>query len=96
MLIAISNYTKALSEVDVHRAEHIEYIKSSLVATHKLLLAGRQNPATGAVILAKDMTIDEFKKILANDPYCKAGVAEYQIIEFQPGLVAESLRALVT
>ena len=96
MLVAISTYTKSLTEVDVHRTEHLEYIKRTLVATHKLLLAGRKNPANGAVILAKDMTADELKKILADDPYCIAGVAEYQIIEFHPVLFAEMLRDLVT
>ncbi len=96
MLIAISTYTKPLPEVDQHRTAHLDYIKAKLVATHKLLLAGRKNPADGAVILAKDLTADEFKKILADDPYCKAGVAEYQIFEFHPALFAETLRDLVT
>jgi uncharacterized protein YciI len=96
MLIAISTYTKPLAEVDQYRAQHLDYIKSTLVATDKLLLAGRKNPADGAVILAKDITADEFKKILTDDPYCKAGVAEYQILEFHPALFAETLRDLVT
>ena len=94
MLIALSNYTKSLEEVDSHRNSHIDYIKN-LVSTQKLLAAGRQIPATGAVIIAKNISLDEFKKILADDPYCKAGVAEYKIIEFHPTLCDESFRTLM-
>jgi hypothetical protein len=67
MLIAISKYTKPLSEVDVHRP------------------GGRQNPPVGGVIIAKTKSREEFQNILDNDPFTKAGVAEYKIIEFTPG-----------
>ena len=94
MLIAISNYLKPLEIVDSHRNAHIEYIKN-LISTNKLLAAGRQTPPTGAVIIAKNISLDEFKNILASDPYYQAKVAEYKIIEFSPALCDESLRALV-
>lgn len=95
MLIAISNYTKSLEEVDSHRIAHIDYIKN-LISTHKLLAAGRQTPPTGAVIIANNISLDEFKYILAEDPYCKEGVAEYKIIEFNPVLCDESFKAFIS
>lgn len=81
MLIAISKYIKPLAEIEIHRPAHLEYIKA-LFAAEKLLIAGRQNPPTGAVIIAKTQSRAEFEQIIANDPYTKAGVAEYNIIEF--------------
>lgn len=96
MLIAISHYTKPIEEVEPHRAEHLEFLKSALVATNKLLVAGRQTPPTGAVIIAKNTTREEFANILANDPYCKVGVAEYRIIEISPVLYDEILKDVVS
>ena len=95
MLIAISNYTKPLEEVDSHRADHIEYVKKLILAS-KLHAAGRQTPAIGAVIIANHhISRDELLGLLAEDPYCKAGVAEYKIIEFNPVLCDEAFRAFV-
>lgn len=94
MLIAISHYTKTLEEVDLHRDSHIDYIKK-LILDRKLLAAGRQTPPTGAVVIANAISLDEFKKILAEDPYCRVGVAEYKIIEFNPVLCDESFRAVI-
>ncbi len=92
MLIAISHYTKPVAEVDLHQAVHVEYLKN-LIAANKLLLAGRQTPPVGAVIIANNISRDEFKTILDNDPYCKVGVAEYKIIEFKSALCDEAFRA---
>ncbi|MEO8402501.1 MAG: YciI family protein [Gammaproteobacteria bacterium] len=94
MLLAISTYLKPLNEVDKFRADHLSYLKS-LFADEKLLLAGRQNPPTGAVIIAKNLSHDAFVQILSNDPYSKAGVAEYKIIDFTPALYDELLSAVV-
>ncbi len=95
MLIAISNYTRPLEEVDSHRQDHIAYVKN-LISANKLLAAGRQTPATGAVIIANHtVSHAELLELLAEDPYCKVGVAEYKIIEFNPVLCDEAFRAFV-
>ena len=94
MLMALSNYTKSLDEVNTHRDQHIEYLKH-LITANKLLVAGRQTPPTGAVIIAKNISLDEFKTILAKDPYTQAGVADYQIIEFNPALCNEAFKAFI-
>jgi uncharacterized protein YciI len=85
MLIAISKYTKPLSEVDRHRPAHLQHIKS-LIATGELFITGRQNPPLGGVIISKTRSLAAFKKILDDDPFTKAGVAEYKITEFTPTL----------
>ncbi len=95
MLMALSNYTKSLDEVNIYRDQHINYLKN-LIAENKLLVAGRQTPPTGAVIIAKNISLEEFKTILANDPYTEAGVAGYQIIEFAPAICDEAFKAFVS
>ncbi len=81
MLIAISKYQKPLDEVDVYRTKYHEYLKS-FFAAEKLLISGRQNDNSGGVIVAKNISKDEFEKILANDPFVKASVTQYAIYEF--------------
>lgn len=88
MLIAISKYQKPLDEVDVYRAKHHEYLKS-FFAVEKLLISGRQNDNSGGVIVAKNISKDEFEKILANDPFVKASVTQYTIYEFTPSFCDE-------
>lgn len=83
MLIAISKYTQPLAVVDLHRAAHHEYLKP-LFLVDKLLTCGRQNTQTGGVIIAKEISREEFEEILKNDPFVVERVAQYNIIEFTP------------
>jgi len=85
MLIAISKYLKPLQEVDLHRAAHVAYLQK-LVANNVLLVGGRQMPPTGAVLIAKISSKEAFLKLLKEDPYVKAGLAEYTVLEFTPGV----------
>ncbi len=94
MFIAISKYKKPLAEVDVYRAEHHQYVKS-LFAAGKLLVCGRQNPPVGGVIIAITQTLAEFEIILENDPFTKADVAEYNIIEVKPSFYDDCLAPLL-
>lgn len=83
MLIAISTYIKPLTEVDLHRAIHHQYIKP-LFEAGKLLVGGRQNPPLGGVIISHVLSRSDFQEILDNDPFTLARVAIYKILEFNP------------
>lgn len=49
------------------------------------LLSGPHIPPTGGVLVARAETLDELKKLLADEPYCKANVMRFsKIIEFNP------------
>lgn len=93
MLIAISTYLKPLSEVDVYVTEHRAYLQK-LINEHKLLIGGRQNPPIGAVLIAL-ITKEELQHLLKEDPFMKAGVAEYKILEFNPALCDSQMKALL-
>ena len=92
MLIAILNYIRPLSEVDAILPAHREFLKQ-LLQEGKLLIAGRQNPRIGGVMIAKNVTRDEFEALLKKDPLSK--VYEYQIIELIPSFYAECLKDLL-
>lgn len=93
MLVAISTYLKPLSEVDVYVTQHRSYLQK-LINEGKLLMGGRQNPPTGGILIAVT-TKEELQTLLKEDPFMKAGAAEYTILEFNLTLCDSQLRALL-
>lgn len=92
VLIAILTYTKPLDEVDLLLPAHRKYLEN-LFNQNKLLICGRLNPRTGGVIIAQNISREEFEKILNNDPFTK--VSEHTIIEFIPSLYVDSLKEIM-
>lgn len=92
LIIAILKYTKPLEEVDLIVPVHREYLKK-LLAEDKLLVAGRLHPRTGGVIMAKNVSREEFEKILHRDPITK--VSEFTIIEFIPSFYDNCLKEII-
>lgn len=93
MFIVSLNYNCALEEVDKHLDAHIEYLKREY-ANGSFIASGRKIPRTGGIILSNAKSKDELKMILAEDPFSKAGIAEYEITEFFPSMVAEGYEIL--
>ncbi len=92
MLIAILKYIRPLAEVDALLPAHGEYLKR-LLDDGVLLVCGRLIPRTGGVIIAKNITREEFDRSLKSDPLSK--VYEYQIVEFTPFLYNECLKDVI-
>ncbi len=91
MFVILLKYLKPIEVVDqwvvAHRAFLDTYYKSG-----DLLCSGPQNPRTGGVLLARTATREKLEEILALDPFHKEGVAEYQIIEFNPIKFADDFK----
>lgn len=68
----------------------------SLVAAHRqflqrgydkgqFLLSGPSIPPTGGVLIARAESLEQLFQLLADEPFCKAGVMRFsKIIEFSP------------
>lgn len=95
MFIVSLNYKSALEEVDKHLKAHIDYLKQEYANGH-FVASGRKIPRTGGVILSCVKNKDELKQILERDPFNSAGVADYEIIEFAPSMVADGYEILQT
>jgi uncharacterized protein YciI len=91
MFIVVSKYIKPMSEIDALRPAHLDFLKK-LISEKKVLMAGRQNPITGGIIIAKMQSQFELENLLNEDPFIKAKVAEYQLIEFNPAVYDEELK----
>jgi uncharacterized protein YciI len=94
MYLMISKYLKPLEEVDRVRDDHYAFL-DGLEAQELVVLAGRQDPPTGGVILLDVDSEERAREIFAGDPYVTAGVAEYTPIGWNPrrGSLKDYLKA---
>ena len=93
IFIVATTYTKPLDEVGKFRQDHFEFIQKNIDAG-KFIAGGRQNPPTGGLILAYNVTREELEEILKEDPYYKNNLIETVITEFTPALFDENLKKL--
>lgn len=93
MFIILLNYTCQLEEIDKHLDAHVAYLKHEYANGH-FIASGRKVPRTGGVILSNVKTKNELEGILAKDPFYQAGLAEYDITEFIPSMVADGFEKL--
>jgi uncharacterized protein YciI len=83
MFVLISRYLKPLDTVDAWLPEHRAFLDRHYSA-HHVLTSGPQSPRNGGVIVTHDITREQVDAMLAEDPFVREGVAEYQVIEFKP------------
>lgn len=83
MYLMISTYTAPLEQVDAARADHLTFM-DGLEERGLVVLAGRQDPPAGGVVLLDVRTEAEAREVMADDPYVLRGLAAYQAIGWQP------------
>ncbi len=93
MFILNVSYLKPPSQVEPHIASHGAWLAQH-VGEGTFLFAGPKPSGLGGVIAAQDIERARLMEILAEDAYVRAGVAEYQIIEFACKLTQPALASL--
>lgn len=83
MFIASLTYVKPLEEVEAHLAAHVAFLERYYQAG-KFICSGRKNPRTGGIILMRAKDKEEVEQIIAEDPFRRNHIADYEIIEFFP------------
>jgi uncharacterized protein YciI len=81
MFLLLSRYLKPSDDVDRALAAHREFLDRYYKAG-LFIVSGPQNPRTGGVIVTAECTRDEVEAALAEDPFLREGISEYQIVEF--------------
>jgi uncharacterized protein YciI len=88
MFLVLSRYVKPIEEVDrfipEHRAFLARYYNSGL-----FIVSGPFQPRTGGLILTADASREAIEAALAEDPFVRENIAEYDIREFTPTKGAE-------
>lgn len=95
MYLLIVSYTKPAEEVLAHIESHSVWVKKYF-NEGVFLIAGPKKSKLGGAILVKSINKDLLKKIIAEDSYVQADVAEYQIVDFDCKAIAPGLELLIT
>lgn len=80
--LLISRYTAPRWQIEELVPAHREYLQEQF-AHGLFVVSGRRVPWTGGVILARG-TREQVDAAVAADPFTRAGVAETEIVEFEP------------
>ena len=80
--VLISRYTATLERIEELVPAHREYLQEHF-ASGLFVMSGRRVPWTGGVIVARGSRAD-VEAAVAADPFTREGVAETEIVEFQP------------
>lgn len=82
MFVVMLHYLQPLAVIERHMPEHRAYLDRQYEAGY-FIASGPQVPRIGGVILAARMAREALDAILADDPFYREGVAQYQVVEFQ-------------
>ncbi len=94
--IAIVRYRKPLEEVLKHQDAHRAYLRD-LKARGTLLTSGPLEPRYGGALLLRvpDAGVDAaLDRVRDGDPFVKAGVAQYDLLPWVPGIGRDGLDRL--
>jgi uncharacterized protein YciI len=83
MFVVLVKYLKPLKEIDAHLEEHRRFLDTGYASGY-LLASGPRVPRTGGVILAHAPSRDHLRAFLNEDPFGKAGLVSYEVLEFAP------------
>jgi uncharacterized protein YciI len=83
MILILLRYVKPIEEVEAATAAHRAYL-DGLYREGKLVFSGPRVPRTGGVILTTLDSEVEATKLICDDPFFEQGIAEYDMIRFDP------------
>jgi uncharacterized protein YciI len=94
--IGVIRYRRPLEEVLSHVDAHRAYLRG-LNEQGILLVSGPFSPRNGGALILRLPEGDleaQLDRIRDNDPYVKAGVAQYEMLVWEPGIGREALEKL--
>ncbi|MEY9848601.1 YciI family protein [Streptacidiphilus sp. MAP5-3] len=90
MFVVTLSYTVPMEQVDAHLEDHRTWLDQQY-AKGALLASGAKVPRTGGILLVGGLDRAALDALLAEDPFAKAGVAAYDVVEFTATKTAEVL-----
>jgi uncharacterized protein YciI len=91
MFVIELSYKVDLSEIDVHMAAHVRFLKK-YYASGNFLVSGRKIPRDGGIILAVGKSRQDIEAIAREDPFYEHGLADFRIIEFRASQRAKDIQ----
>jgi uncharacterized protein YciI len=81
--VLLITYTAPLPRIDALLDEHRAWLDKHF-ADGTFLVSGPQVPRVGGTILATAESRRQVEDVVSTDPFVRAGVAAYRVIEFTP------------
>ncbi len=94
MYIVSVNYKVDLSAIDPFRALHMEFL-DKYYEKGCFIASGPRVPRTGGVIIANAESLEALNNILLEDPFYTEGLADYDIVEFNPNKYAKDFEVFI-
>lgn len=88
--VLTTTYLQPPDVIEKTRPAHLDWLGEQ-VAQGRILLAGRVESQTGAVLITADMTAEDAERIIEADPYQQAGVVRYERVAFNGAFRAPAL-----
>ena len=82
MFVIELTYKASLQQIDAHMAAHVAFLKK-YYASGNFVVSGRQIPRVGGIIVAVGDSREQLAAIMAEDPFCREGLADARIVEFR-------------
>lgn len=95
LFVITLRYLVPLERIDAAMRDHMTFLKIHF-EKGEFLLAGRQIPRTGGIIIAKGKDRDTIERIMKNDPFLKKRLASVDIVEFSASSVAKGFKTAIT
>tara|TARA_R110000868_G_scaffold248315_14_gene504849 strand:- start:983 stop:1270 length:288 start_codon:yes stop_codon:yes gene_type:complete len=83
MFIVMLTYKVSLDVLNEHLAAHRAYLGEGYQKDY-LVASGPRIPKTGGILLSQLKDRATLEKFISNDPFKVNGIADYEIIEFEP------------
>jgi uncharacterized protein YciI len=83
-------YLQPLDVIDHTRPAHLAWLQAEVDAG-RILLAGRVEDLSGAVLITGDVSTEQAQAIIESDPYTQAGLVRYERTGFNAGFRAPGL-----
>jgi uncharacterized protein YciI len=90
LFVITLRYLVAMEKIDEAMTRHVAFLDKHF-AQGDFLIAGRQEPRTGGVIIAKGRNRDAMERVMKQDPFVKGKLASVDIIEFRASKVGKGL-----
>jgi uncharacterized protein YciI len=83
MFVVTLTYTAPIERIDELVTEHRAWLDRKY-QQGVLLASGPKVPRVGGILLARAADRAALDEVLAEDPFQRAGVATYDVVEFEP------------
>ena len=83
-------YKAPLDKIDASMAAHVRFLEKHYASGH-FIVSGRKIPRDGGIIVAVAGTRQEIEAIVAEDPFCRKGLADARVIEFRASQRAKDI-----